>query len=173
MLKNRLSLRCQSCGKIYEVKVSHAGGSKFCSRSCKSQASRTRPKNDPRPCVVCGVTFTPARHRGGAKFCSKSCVAKVADHSAIVAASRSTAEQRAKLLRGRGQGKTYRKLMGRHEHRVVAEQIIGRSLTFEDVVHHKDGDILNNDPFNLQVMTRAEHMREHGLAVPGKSRRKA
>lgn len=31
----------------------------------------------------------------------------------------------------------------------------------KDVVHHKDGNIYNFEPENLQAMTRAEHMRLH------------
>ncbi len=34
------------------------------------------------------------------------------------------------------------------------------------IVHHVDGNKLNNDPGNLAVMTQAEHMREHGLGIP-------
>lgn len=56
---------------------------------------------------------------------------------------------------------TYRKLFGRHEHRVVAEQMLGRPLKQNEIVHHIDGNKHNNDPSNLQVMTQAEHVREH------------
>lgn len=37
-------------------------------------------------------------------------------------------------------------------HRWVAEQTLGRSLLPREVVHHKDGDSLNNDPDNLIVL---------------------
>lgn len=43
------------------------------------------------------------------------------------------------------------------EHRAVAEDMLGRSLTSDEAVHHIDGNRQNNDPSNLQVMTRAEH----------------
>jgi len=64
-------------------------------------------------------------------------------------------------LRDTGQGKTYRKLRQRHEHRVVAEQKIGRPLQAGEIVHHRDGQIRNNAPDNLEVMTQADHMRLH------------
>lgn len=59
-----------------------------------------------------------------------------------------------------------------YEHRIVAEQKIGRSLRDDEVVHHKDEDKQNNHPDNLEVVTRPEHRREHrrhdkGLRVPG------
>ena len=56
---------------------------------------------------------------------------------------------------------TYRKRHGRHEHRVVAEQMLGRPLVRGEIVHHIDGDKHNNDPSNLMVMTQNDHAREH------------
>ena len=47
------------------------------------------------------------------------------------------------------------------EHRIVAEEKTGRSLTSKEVVHHIDGDKQNNEPDNLQVMTRSEHLKLH------------
>ena len=45
------------------------------------------------------------------------------------------------------------------EHRLVAEQMIGRYLTPEEVVDHIDGDRSNNDPSNLRVFARnADHL---------------
>lgn len=51
-------------------------------------------------------------------------------------------------------------------HRLIAEQKIGRKLKPNEVVHHIDGDKLNNDPDNLCVMTRGEHARLHLKGKP-------
>lgn len=71
------------------------------------------------------------------------------------------------MQRGRG-SKWYVKDGGRHQHRVVAERMLGRPLFKGEIVHHKDGNKKNNDPANLAVMTQAQHMREHGMGIPGK-----
>jgi hypothetical protein len=56
---------------------------------------------------------------------------------------------------------TYRKLNGRHAHRVIAEQMLGRPLKSWEVVHHIDENRHNNDPSNLQVMHWYDHILHH------------
>jgi HNH endonuclease len=56
---------------------------------------------------------------------------------------------------------TYRKLFGRHEHRVIAEKKIGRALRPDEHVHHKDHDRQNNTPENLEVLPAREHLALH------------
>jgi hypothetical protein len=50
------------------------------------------------------------------------------------------------------------------EHRLVMERHLGRYLFPGEVVHHKDGDKLNNDLNNLELTTLAEHTGEHARA---------
>lgn len=47
------------------------------------------------------------------------------------------------------------------EHRHVMEQHLGRYLTFEETVHHKDGNKLNNALENLEVLSNSAHVKLH------------
>ena len=43
------------------------------------------------------------------------------------------------------------------EHRAIAGRMLGRPLTKSEIVHHIDGNKLNNEPKNLAVMSQACH----------------
>lgn len=116
-------------------------------------------------CSECGVevTMAPSRFkRSKNHFCSKQCNMKFMNRE--LNPTRMTPEVRQKIRTSRlgsGNGTTYEKTYGRHTHRLVAEQILGRPLAAGEIVHHIDGNKRNNDPSNLMVMTQAEHCRLH------------
>ena len=46
-------------------------------------------------------------------------------------------------------------------HRKVMEEKLGRKLTSNEIVHHIDGNKLNNNPNNLELTNRSEHINKH------------
>ena len=49
------------------------------------------------------------------------------------------------------------------EHRYIMEQYLGRSLSRNEVVHHKDEIKNHNEIENLELMSLSEHSRKHRL----------
>lgn len=97
--------------------------------------------------------FKPYPSKRFSRFCSRICSNR--------GIAKESARLRGDIQRGRGEGKTYTKLYGRHMHRVVIEDKIGRKLSSDEIVHHIDGNKKNNDVSNLQIVTRQEHCKIH------------
>ena len=126
---------------------------RFCSRACQNRY------------------YNPIL-KGGKKGHPAPWLAKYnKEHNATL--SRRTAVQRSATLRAKNRAKrggkdrkgylsTHVEGKGsRHTHRIVAERILGRKLRRGEIFHHVDGDIQNNNPNNLQVLSRADHLRVH------------
>jgi predicted transcriptional regulator len=58
-------------------------------------------------------------------------------------------------------GKRYIKNRYVYEHRFIMENYLGRLLETDEVVHHLNGNKLDNRIENLYVMSRADHASEH------------
>ena len=119
------TVKCHLCGRSFQKPQHEISEHNFCCFAHFQQWNRKRLAEYNR-------TENPANKPGGLLSSRKKHHAK---------------------LSGTGKGKTYRKFYGKHEHRAVAEAMIGRPLRPGEIVHHKDGNILNNDPVNLEVLS--------------------
>jgi hypothetical protein len=124
----------------------------------------TRYTTQARPAVVCGrachyvrLSQDPKRKLNLIRYCH--------DPEHQRRAANTNVEQRRLKLRKRGEG--YAKYYGKHEHRVIAEQKLGRVLRPGELVHHEDENKQNNSDDNLTVVTRAEHLNIHRTRVDG------
>lgn len=127
-------------------------------------------------CDTCGKAFQKyiAQLRPH-NFCSRECFKKFASErmshmNRELNPTRMTPATREKLRAARlgsGEGKSYKKTYGRHTHRVVAEQKIGRPLRPGEIVHHKDGNKRNNAAENLEVLdSQSTHVQQHRRENP-------
>jgi hypothetical protein len=115
----------------------------YCSVACRREGVRVV---DERECRHCKEKFLPDSKDvklGHGHWCSRLCYN--ADRPAV---------------------KSYKKVGSRHEHRIVAEQKLGRPLAHGEIVHHIDGDIRNNAPENLEVVAnQALHAAMHAEEI--------
>lgn len=120
-----------------------------------------------RVCPVCKGEFVVDKPSRKQRYCSHSCAFVEIGEKVRTASRRpESIKKMADALRGRGESKTYMKLNGRHMHRVVAEQKIGRLLEPGEIAHHTDLNKRNNDPENLEILpSRADHSRLHSLGT--------
>jgi hypothetical protein len=127
-----------------------------------------------RECKRCGKLFKhyPNNQRKkDQQFCSRKChleVYNVEDREHGLKGAKASGA----LPHGRGTGEAgwYVKEGGQHQHRVIAERILGRNLEPKEIVHHEDLNKKNNHPSNLIVFkTHADHMRHHAQCLRRKN----
>lgn len=149
---------CTICGKECKPvspSVQKRRKNSFCSKECQLDWVTLHPKAD-KVCDHCGKTFK-ARYFGSlnryARFCSRNCSKSSIETGLRIPETGQRARLSGKYLTVsvNGTDKPY--------HVTVAEKALGRSLTGH-IVHHIDGNPLNNAPDNLLVL---ENASEHRL----------
>jgi len=72
-LEDTVTMKCQYCGKDYEIPRFLSEGSRFCSNNCKSAWRRKAGlDNVETTCIVCGKKFFTNKYNS-AKYCSAEC----------------------------------------------------------------------------------------------------
>lgn len=129
-------------------------------------------------CKECRSRFKPARREQ--EYCSKSCASVRKGH---MCKGRKTGPRRGWIYGRRLDKDGYVKLYaGNHpyadgrlmisEHVMKMELKLGRRInTRIEIVHHKNDVKTDNRLSNLELMTRAEHSRLHGLESHAKRKR--
>lgn len=149
MLKDFTCAWCGSVFQKYEAQVKRPALA-FCCRACVN-SFQDKTKN-------------PGHYKEYANHDKVS--ARMSEMNRTMNAQRMTDETRQKLSDTRKamfDGCVgYEKTFGRHVHRIVAEQMLGRPLLSSEVVHHVDGDKRNNTPENLMIFSsQSEHVKWH------------
>lgn len=147
----KLKVICDWCGEEMERYGSQIRGKQhlFCSKECLAAYSN-KSKNPERYLKL--KDYTNMRKH-------------LSELNRAMNPTRMIPETRTKLRNAKlntGEGKSYAKQYGRHEHRVVAEQVLGRELLPGEIVHHIDGDKRNNDQINILILeSQSEHAKLH------------
>lgn len=139
------SKTCQHCGSHFTPRRKE-GQKRFTQRRyCGSECAHASLKDtgQTKQCRHCGQTFTrkPDKRTGDWNrllFCSRTCVSASRTHQ--------TPSRRALHARAA-------------KHRKPACEHCGTARTL--IVHHKDRDVNNNDPTNLQTLCQPCHVRAH------------
>lgn len=154
---------CPVCNKKF-IGKSHHNKQVHCSRKCSTKA-RIITKKQQRikvKCYTCGNEFKkqPCRLKKY-NFCSPKCrcdwrkTLKPED----------AGHYKGGIIKQNG-GYLF-KLIGKRKYKAVQriemEKFLGRKLSPNEIVHHKNEDIIDNRIKNLEILTRSEHAKLHRL----------
>ena len=139
---------CEFCSKEFST---YRISKKTCSKDCQMNLIRKKTRRgEIRECKKCGNPFycRPSEDRRGfiRKYCSRQCKRKYTNRPDGLYISSDG---------------YWCKSNGQKLHRYLFEQKFKIKLKQTDIIHHIDGDKLNNKISNLKKMSRTEHNLVH------------
>lgn len=152
-------LTCLNCDKEFNVKpgdLKYRGTIKFCSMKCAA-AYKKKQNTVIEKCDYCKREYEKQKCRVGKhkhNFCSNDCRRKYNKTSPPYKKNGYWFEGGYKVIYIEG-NKSIK------EHIFIMETKIGRKLTKNEVVHHKNGIRDDNRIENLELMTRSNHTKYH------------
>lgn len=136
---------CEGCGNDFENRPGKNGKIYHAKRHCSRKCWLTRYNHEDREHSIKG-----ARANGD----------KSRRHERVVRKTRQF------IITNKLNPNTYPKVAGRHAHRVIAEQVLGRELLIGEVVHHEDRNKHNNALNNLIVFrSQGDHAGHHQRCI--------
>lgn len=168
---------CLKCGSEFSVPPGRANAAKYCSRTCSSRSQDKKAKANT-VCTQCGKRFhikesQKTRYkRTLGYFCSNSCSAK---SKSIAYSSSSNPNYKGRNTDSDGyriytpSSSRLGGLKSMKLHQAVCCEILGVQRIGNGLhVHHRDCDIMNNDPKNLAVLGASDHKwlhKQYGVAT--------
>lgn len=177
MMITKTIKKCLECSLEFETNRSNK---KYCSSLCQEKHKRKNVAGkqwaklvNNKPCLLncnnCGEQFRAPRPNY--KYCSSKCMKESLSKKLTKFLNIPDCLENAsrKLDRNIGYVRVYVPMHPEanswgyvYEHRVVAEQMIGRRLLPDEIVHHKNGKRWDNRKENLEVMNKFDHGKLHG-----------
>jgi len=150
-----ITVKCEGCSNHFNIFPYRLKRTRkfFCKYACR-KGVELHKKHLEILCLSCGLV--PVKQRSGrdVRFCSSVCYGNNVKKHFII-----------KKGYKRVINKTHHKVDAKgyvREHLLFMEQKLGRLLKECEVVHHVDGNKLNNSPNNLEVFSsQSEHMKWH------------